>query len=115
MSRRDPRDHLPLTPLTLAVLVAVADEPLHGYAVLKALEARPGPRLVGGAGSLYAALQRMVDAGLLAERAGGGEDPRRGRAFALTTLGREVARAEMGRLQGELRAGRAHDLLPEGT
>ena len=115
MPRRDPRDHLPLTPLTLAVLVAVADGPLHGYAVLKALEARPGPRLGGGAGSLYAALQRMADEGLLVEREDAGDDARRRRAFGLTPFGREVARAEMGRLQGELSAGRAHDLLPEGA
>ncbi|MBW3535465.1 MAG: PadR family transcriptional regulator [Gemmatimonadetes bacterium] len=115
MSPRSAHDHLPLTPLTLAVLVALADEPLHGYAVLKALEARPGPRLVGGAGSLYAALQRMVDEGLLGETEGPGDDVRRRRAFALTRLGREVARAEMGRLQEEVRAGRERDLLPEGT
>lgn len=115
MRPRAARDHLPLTPLTLAVLVALAEEPLHGYAVLKALEARPGPRLVGGAGSLYSALQRMVDEGLLAETEGRTDDLRRRRAFTLTRLGREVARAEMGRMQDELRVGRERDLLPEGT
>ena len=115
MPRSSPADHLPLTPLTLAVLVVLADGPRHGYAVLKALEARPGPRLFGGAGSLYAALQRMVDQGLVEEAPEAGGDGRRGRAFAITPHGRAVARAEMGRLQAELEAGRRRDLLPEGT
>ena len=115
MTRKDPHDHLPLTPLSLAVLVAVAEAPLHGYAILKALETRPGPRLIGGAGSLYAALQRMVDEGLLRETDADGDDARRRRAFAMTPFGRAVARAEMQRLQDELRAGRASRLLPEGA
>jgi DNA-binding PadR family transcriptional regulator len=115
MTRRDPHDHLPLTPLSLAVLVAVAEAPQHGYAILKALETRPGPRLIGGAGSLYAALQRMVDEGLLRETDADGVDARRRRAFAMTPFGRAVARAEMQRLQDELRAGRESRLLPEGA
>jgi DNA-binding PadR family transcriptional regulator len=115
MGRSEPKDYLPLTPLSLAVLLSVANEPLHGYAVLKALETRPGPRLVGGAGSLYAALQRMVDEGLLAEVDAEGDDARRRRAFAITTFGRAVARAEMKRLQDELQAGRDRRLLPEGA
>lgn len=115
MTRKEPLDHLPLTPLSLAVLVAVAEAPLHGYAILKALETRPGPRLVGGAGSLYAALDRMVEEGLLRETQADGDDPRRRRAFAMTALGRAVGRAEMQRLQEELRAGKASRLLPEGA
>jgi DNA-binding PadR family transcriptional regulator len=114
MDRR-PEDQLPLTPLSLAILLAVADAPLHGYAILKALEARPGPLLTRGAGSLYAALERMLEDGLLAEIEAGGDDPRRRRAFALTTFGRAVAQSEMRRLQDELRAGRERRLLPEGT
>ena len=114
MARR-PQDHLPLTPLSLAILLAVARAPLHGYAILKALEARPGPLLTKGAGSLYAALERMVEDGLLEETAATGDDPRRRRAFALTQLGRAVAEAEMGRLRDELRAGRERGFLPEGT
>jgi DNA-binding PadR family transcriptional regulator len=110
-----PEDQLPLTPLSLAILLAVAEAPLHGYAILKALEARPGPLLTRGAGSLYAALERMLADGLLAEIAAAGDDARRRRAFAMTPFGRAVAKAEMRRLQGELRAGRERRLLPEGT
>jgi DNA-binding PadR family transcriptional regulator len=112
---RRPEDQLPLTPLSLAILLAVAEAPMHGYAILKALEARPGPRLTKGAGSLYAALERMLEDGLLAETEAEGDDVRRRRAFAMTPFGRAVAQAEMGRLQDELRAGRERRLLPEGT
>lgn len=114
MTRRDPRDFLPLTPLSLAVFLALAERPLHGYAILKALEDRPGPRLLRGAGSLYAALQRMVDEGLLSETEAEG-DARRRRAFTITPLGRAVAEAEMRRLQDEVRAGRERRLLPGGA
>ena len=104
--------HLPLTPLTLAVLLAVADGPLHGYAVLKALEARSGPSLVAGAGSLYAALDRLEEEALLASEIDN-QDSRRRRRFALTALGRQVARAELSRLEGILGEGR--QILPENA
>ncbi|MBW3555108.1 MAG: PadR family transcriptional regulator [Gemmatimonadetes bacterium] len=91
---------LPLTPLTASILLAVAGGARHGYAILKELEERRGAVRVPGAGSLYAALQRMVDEGLLEEApdlAEESEGPRR-RCYALTELGRRVGRLEMARL-----------------
>lgn len=95
----EPLDFLPLTPLSLAVLLALADEDRHGYAILKEIERESEARIRPGTGTLYAALQRMVDEGLIEESdaAGPGEDARR-RYYALTQLGRDVARAELRRL-----------------
>jgi PadR family transcriptional regulator len=104
-------DVLPLTALSLAVLLAVAEDPLHGYAVMKRLEERPGPRLVAGAGSLYAALDRMLDEGLL-RATPDSADTRRRRRFAITAFGREVVRAELERLQSEIRIARDVNLRP---
>lgn len=104
----------PLTPLSLAILIAVAERPLHGYAILTALESKSQPRLVAGAGSLYAALDRMTDDGLLAMKPDLG-DPRRKSCFAITPLGRRMARTELQRMEALVREGRAHRLLPEAT
>jgi DNA-binding PadR family transcriptional regulator len=108
----DIQAHLPLTPLTLAILLAVADGPLHGYAVLKALESQGGPALVAGAGSLYAALDRLEEEALLSSVVDD-EDSRRRRRFALTPLGRQVASAELSRLEGVLHEGR--QVFPESA
>ena len=101
----------PLSPLSIAILMAVSDQPAHGYAILRALEERRGPRLVGGAGSLYAALDRLTDAGLLEERSDDG-DPRRRGAFALTALGRRELSAELRRMAAIVADARARRLIP---
>ena len=101
-----------LTRLSLGVLMTVAGEPQHGYAILTALEARGGPRLVAGAGSLYAALDRLVEEGLLKTQPDAA-DPRRKRRFAITGAGRKAVRAELARMAAVVEEGRAKDLLPE--
>ncbi len=90
---------LPLTPLSLAVLLALADAERHGYAILKEIERESEGRIRPGTGTLYAALQRMVDEGLIEESGGVSEevDARR-RYYGITALGRQVARAEVRRL-----------------
>jgi DNA-binding PadR family transcriptional regulator len=106
---------LPLTPLSLAVLLVLADEPRHGYAIIKALEAETEGRIVPGAGTLYAALQRMVDDGLITERSrslADGDDQRR-RYYSLTAFGRDVARAELLRLARLMSSGSARRLVPD--
>ena len=115
-ARRDPTELLPLTPLSLAVLLALADGARHGYAILKELE-QGEPRVVTGAGTLYAALERMLGEGLVAESEGTADDdgsggPRR-RYFALTPFGRDVARAELLRMAQLIAVGRAKRLVPE--
>ena len=112
---RDARELLPLTPLSLSILVSLLDGERHGYAIIKELERQTGGRLVPGAGSLYAALQRMLDEGLIEESEGGADataDARR-RYYALTPFGREVARQEMLRLAELLRLASEKQLVPE--
>lgn len=107
------RDHLPLTPLAFEVLLALSTSELHGYAIMRAVEERSRGTLRMHAGTLYRALARMVDAGLLEELdgvAGEGDDDRR-RVYRLTRLGREVARAEAVRLESQVGSARAFGLL----
>jgi DNA-binding PadR family transcriptional regulator len=106
---------LPLTPLSHAVLLALADGALHGYAIMKDLEEQTGARVRAGTGTLYAALQRMMDQGLIVEAdrpPDPAEDTRR-KYYALTELGRLVARAEARRLSDVLILARRKRLGPE--
>lgn len=108
---------LPLTPLSHAILVALAGEVLHGYAIMKAVEEQSGGRVRTGTGTLYAALQRMEDDALIAERVpqeAAGADARR-RYYGLTDLGRSVARAEAARLAALLDLAARRQLGPEPT
>src|SRR5262245_52324208 len=97
MKRPSPLALLPLTPLSVAILLALVDEARHGYAIIKTLERETEGRIVPGAGTLYAALQRMVDDGLIVEMSGSGgeDDDQRRRYYELTPFGRDVARAEL--------------------
>ncbi|MGD2071321.1 MAG: PadR family transcriptional regulator [Gemmatimonadota bacterium] len=95
---------LPLTPLSMAVLLALSEEARHGYAIRQELEARTdGVPL--GTSSLYAALRRLSDEGLI-EEVSDPTDARR-RSYRVTANGRAAARAEALRMARV--AGRARD------
>lgn len=107
----DPSRHLPLTPVVFEILLALGEETRHGYALLQAVEERRlgGDRL--HAGTLYRALGRMMDDGLLDEVDGPPGDDHRRRHYRRTELGRLVAAHEARRLQGQLSTARSQGLL----
>ncbi|MGH9392051.1 MAG: PadR family transcriptional regulator [Vicinamibacteria bacterium] len=89
---------LPLTPLSFQILIALADGPKHGYGILKEIEEASGEPLKSSTGTLYLAIQRLEQEGLLEEdETVAGEDSRR-RYYRLSAQGREVAVAETRRL-----------------
>lgn len=104
--------YLPLTPVAFEILLCLSTGEKHGYAILREIEGRTGGRLGLHAGSLYRAMARLVDEGLLQTvEAPEQESDRRRRYYAVTALGREVARAEALRLHAQLEAARIADLL----
>lgn len=114
----DPDRFLPLTPITFEVLLALAGAPAHGYAIMKAIAERTGGRMDPHPGTLYRALARLVEDGLVEEMAevpSPSADERR-RCYGLTRAGRAVAAAEARRLEGVVADARVRRLLPrEGT
>jgi DNA-binding PadR family transcriptional regulator len=106
---------LPLPPATFHILVAVAAQDRHGYAIIQDVEARTGGELRLSAGTLYRSIQRMLQQGLLAEArrrpAAALDDPRR-RYYRITPFGTAVARAEARRLDQLVRMARASGLAP---
>lgn len=103
---------LPLTSVVFEILVTLASGDRHGYAILTEVRERSGQSL--RAGSLYRAINRLLDDGLLEERDERPDpaiDDERRRYYRLTDLGRRVAAAEAARLDGQLRHARAARLL----
>jgi DNA-binding PadR family transcriptional regulator len=110
----DPHAFLPLTPVAFEVLLSVSDEARHGYAILGEIEARTAGAMRLNAGTLYRAIARLVDTGVLVERGAPdtGEADGRRRYYALTKLGRAVLAAEAGRLERAVLAARDRNVLP---
>lgn len=104
----------PLTPLSMALLVALGQGDLHGYALMREVESRSHGQLRPGTGSLYAALQRLMDQGLIVEspeRPDGDDDARR-RYYRITEAGRSAVVVEAARMARLLDDARRHGLIP---
>ena len=61
------QDTPPVTPTVFHMLLALADGEKHGYAIMNAVEEDTQGRMKIRLGSLYGAIQRMVEAGLIEE------------------------------------------------
>lgn len=102
---KDPRRFLPLTPLDYQVLTLLSARELHGYGIVHASgEAFPGQPVLD-LGSLYRIISRMLADRLIREvkpPVDAPSDRRVRRYYAVTDLGRAVARAEAARLRALL-------------
>ena len=111
---KEPASPAPLSPATFHVLLALAGEEMHGYAILKEVERRAGRQVVLSTGTLYGILKRLLADGWILELrsrpAGPGDDARR-RYYRLTPRGREIAATEAERLDGLVEVARARRLL----
>ena len=105
MSRSEIVDrHLPLKPVVFHILLALADQDLHGYGIMQDVRDRSGGHIRMETGPMYRHLRRLLDDGLIAEASERpeGADPRRGAYYELSALGRQVATAEAARLRALL-------------
>ena len=97
----DIQSNLPLTETTLFILLSLAPQPKHGYAIMKEAERLSRGRVRLSTGTLYGAIKRLLKQGWIerAEEAGGEENGRSRKAYRLTNLGQRILEAEMERLQ----------------
>ena len=105
-----PESLLPLPAATLHILLAVADADRHGYAIIQEVAARTGGEVTLSAGTLYRSIQRMVELDLIEEtdtRPSADLDDERRRYYRITSFGRDVARAEVERLQALVKLARS--------
>lgn len=101
---------LPLKPNWFHVLLSLSGEEQHGYAIMQEVLERTNGKIRLWPATLYGTLERLLDAGLIAEsnrRPSADEDDARRRYYRLTALGQRVLAAESIRLEDLVRVIRA--------
>jgi len=100
---------LPLSVAALHILLALASEDRHGYAIMREVARQSDGRYKLGPGTLYDNLQKLLDQGIVEERSprASGDDPRR-RYYRLSRFGRGLLATEIARLEGVVREGKLH-------
>lgn len=98
MVSADPRSFLPLKPVDLELLLALADGDLHGYGLVQAIAARTDDLVVLDPGNLYRVIKRLLADGLIAESDRNTADEKR-KYYRLTPLGGRVLASELDRLR----------------
>jgi DNA-binding PadR family transcriptional regulator len=104
----------PLPSAAFHILLSLADEDLHGYAIMRCVEEQTEGRMRLGPGTLYSSIQVLLEEGAIEEVERNTEtEPgnERRRYYRLTQAGRKLAEAEAGRLADLLRFARARKIL----
>ena len=115
-TRSDIEALLPLPAATFHILMALAHEDRHGYAIILDVEKRTSGELRLSAGTLYRSIQRMLEQGLIVEtreRPAPELDDERRRYYRITPFGAATARAETQRMASLVRMARAQGFAPE--
>lgn len=96
------------------ILLALADQPRHGLAIVDRVDEASRGEVRLGPGTLYGTLQKLVAAGLIRETATAPDpadhDPRR-RYYKLTAKGERELKEEAGRMRALVRAAVAHQIV----
>ncbi len=112
-----PESHLPLSVPVHQILLSLADQDRHGYAVIQDIRERTDGEVTLTASTLYGALSRMLDERMINEvktpRPRPEDRDSRRRYYRVTKYGRAVARAEARRLARALELARARGLGPD--
>jgi DNA-binding PadR family transcriptional regulator len=104
----------PLPSAAFHILLSLAEDDLHGYAIMRQVEEQTGGRMRLGPGTLYGSIQSLLEEKFI-EEIDLGDDVKTGqerrRYYRLTTSGRKLARSEADRLADLLRVARAKKIL----
>jgi DNA-binding PadR family transcriptional regulator len=109
--------HLPLRQVEFHILLSLAAGERHGYGIIQDIEVR-GETSAPDVGTMYRALARMAEAGLIeaaARQPGPDTGDERRNYYRITSAGMRVARAEARRLEALMQAARLGGLLPKGA
>ena len=91
-------DTFALSEPVLLVLLSLAEQPRHGYSILKDIESMSNGRVLLSTGTLYGALQRLLEHGWI-ERVKEENTPRDRRTYRLTSRGRRNLQMEIERMR----------------
>ena len=108
----------PLSLPVIHILLALADGSRHGYAIKQAVEERTTGAIRLGPGTLYEAIQRLEDSGLIEEEPAPKAPPNgqaaQRRSYGLTPHGWTALREEVRRLGVVVDHARANPKLRKG-
>ena len=110
-----PEEFLPLSPAAFHILLSLGEGERHGYALKREMARRTDNALKPGPGTLYGAIQKLLDQGLIEEsdeRPDSHLDDERRRYYRITALGRGVAQAEAARMRALVELSEARFGLP---
>jgi DNA-binding PadR family transcriptional regulator len=96
---KTPADRAALSPAMHHILLALLEGERHGYAIMQSVERITDGAVAMGPGTLYGALKRLLEAGLVEEAGERSDGDERRRYYRLTDLGRVAVRNETGRLR----------------
>jgi DNA-binding PadR family transcriptional regulator len=107
---------LPLTPTVFHILLALSGGARHGYWIMQEVQRLSDGRVGLGPGTLYGAIERIVESGLIEEvSAPDDQDPSaRRRYYGLTPLGTQTLLAESRRMEDLVGRVKARRLVPDG-
>ena len=108
-----PKEKLsPLPAAAFQILMSLVDDDLHGYEIMRRVEAQTSGRTRLGPGTLYSSMQALCEAGFIVEVSPRGAEQReRRRYYRLTAAGRKAGREEAERLVDLVRVARMKKLL----
>ena len=107
-----PRQKLnPLPTAAFHIMMSLADQDLHGYEIMRRVEAQTEGKTRLGPGTLYSSIQALLEAGFIAEVSSDNASDERRRYYRLTASGRRASREEAERLAGVVRLARSKKLL----
>ena len=109
-----PEGLLPLTPAVFNILLALADDEKHGYAIMLEVEQNTQGEVKMGPGTLYGSIKRMLTAGLVEEcdeRPDPALDDERRRYYRISGLGRLALEREAERLSRQVAVARFKHVL----
>ena len=111
----DDQTDSPLPGAVFHILIALADRDSHGYSIMQDVAARTGGKVKLSPGTLYSAIRRMLEQGMV-EELSESPDPsstdERRRYYRITRLGKHAATAEVARLSALVKQARAAGLAP---
>ncbi|HRW06775.1 MAG TPA: helix-turn-helix transcriptional regulator [Caldilineaceae bacterium] len=117
----EPQSALPLTEAAFFILLSLAPQPKHGYAIMKEVEQLSSGRVTLSTGTLYGAIKRLLEQGWIEPvdeedlPESNPDEPKRGRkAYQLTDWGRRILAAEAARLESLVIVAQ-HQLVGKGA
>lgn len=116
MAPPNPAEYLPLRPTDLHLLLALAEQDLHGYALVQSIETISGGLIRLDPGNLYRVIKRLLSDGLVAESdriPSGDPGAERRRYYRITKTGRKALALELRRLEALLRPAAVRAIMRE--